>query len=297
MLAKITLGWYWIRSSLWFIPSLMVIGAMALARLCLYLDSSVIPGSLQALHGIYAGGPDHGPEIFVPQLSVTVGVALSLVSLGFLIYFIHHVSSSMQADDILDGIMGVMGKRDQVVPHGKSGRPWNKPEGAASFPAGRAAEILATGDGYLQSMDLDGLVKFASERKAVIDVYFRPGDFITRGDALMRYWPPPAVRQEDVKAFNKFFIQGAHRTPNQDLSFGINMVVEIAVRALSPSINDPFTTLMCVDRLGEVLIPLAEDPPGRRNPRRARSFGHNRPGLGVLDFHSGVPAINIQPIC
>jgi uncharacterized membrane protein len=199
---------------------------------------------------------------FVPHLSVTVGVALAMVSLGFLIYFIHHVSSSLQVTEILAGItQGIMGEAWTHALDGV-GRTWKEGEEGARGPEGPGKEARSPHGGYLQSIDFEGLYRFAVRRDLTIEILNRPGDFVIRDGCLMRIWPPDVREEEARREAKRRFILGAHRTPTQDIAFGVNLITEIAIRALSPAVNDLYTALMCLDRLGEVLIPMAGRPPG-----------------------------------
>lgn len=199
---------------------------------------------------------------FVPHLSVTTGVILALASLGFLIYFIHHVSSSLQVTEILAGItQGIMGEAWGHALEGV-GRTWKEGEQGARGPEGPGREARSPHSGYLQSIDFEGLYRFAVKRDLTVEILNRPGDFVVKDECLMRIWPADFGEEEACREAKKRFILGAHRTPTQDIAFGVNLITEIAIRALSPAVNDLYTAMMCLDRLGEVLIPMAGRPPG-----------------------------------
>jgi uncharacterized membrane protein len=90
----------------------------------------------------------------------------------------------------------------------------------------------------------------------VITLEYRPGHFVVRGHRYATVWPPqaaPLVRQ----ALGRAHVVGPHRTLTQDMSFGIDQLVEIAIRALSSAVNDTFTALTCIDWLGENLCKIA----------------------------------------
>lgn len=205
-----------------------------------------------------------GVDEFVPHLSVTVGVVLAIVSLGVLIYFIHHVSVSIQADEVvarvnaelIDGI-------DRLFPestgHGEP-RPVETLAGAG-LPAAFEIEARPVGsddDGYLQSIDLQALVTLAKDEDALIRLERRPGQYVVMGRPLVAVWPGDRVTDSLEERINSAFILGHQRTAAQDIGFPIHQLVEIAVRALSPGINDPFTAITCIDRLGSSLHRLAQ---------------------------------------
>jgi len=134
-------------------------------------------------------------------------------------------------------------------PHPKAGPA--AVELVARSEAGGAA-LLAPVSGYVQFIKHQHLVRLATEADAVINLEHRPGHFVVRGHRFASVWPPeaaPLIRQ----ALGRAHIIGPHRTLTQDVSFGIDQLVEICTRALSSAINDTFTALTCIDWLGENL--------------------------------------------
>ncbi|GAB3484880.1 DUF2254 domain-containing protein [Azotobacter salinestris] len=196
---------------------------------------------------------------FVPHLSVTLGVLFAIMSLGVLIYFIHHVSVSIQADQIVARIAAELSEEiDHFFPDqiGRGG-----PRTPHAPPAARFLEALerearpvdATRDGYLQFIDADALMELATEEDIVLRLELRPGRYVVAGRPLVRVWPGNRTVDRLRKRVDAAFVLGSQRTPGQDIEFAIDQLVEIAVRALSPGINDPFTAITCVDRLGSSL--------------------------------------------
>ena len=200
---------------------------------------------------------------FVPHLSVSIGVLLAIVSIGVLIYFIHHVSVSIQADEVVarvgreleDGI-------DRLFPGhlGKPGSEASKAPSEADLAAAFAREARPVGalaDGYLQQIDADALMALAAEEDLLLRLERRPGHYLVKGRAMVMVWPGDRVTETLVDKLNAAFVLGNQRTVGQDVEFSFQQLVEIAVRALSPGINDPFTAIACVDRLGSGLCRLA----------------------------------------
>jgi uncharacterized membrane protein len=178
-----------------------------------------------------------------------------VADLTVLIYFIHHTSISIQLPQVIASIAADLAEaiREQgsgnTEPHPKAGP-------TAAEVVGRTEEggavLLAPASGYLQYIKLQDLVRLATQADAVINLEYRPGHFIVRGHRFAAVWPPeaaPLVRQ----ALGRAHIVGPHRTLSQDVSFGIDQLVEIALRALSAAVNDTFTALTCIDWLGENL--------------------------------------------
>ena len=200
---------------------------------------------------------------FVPHLSVSTGVLLAMVSIGVLIYFIHHVSVSIQADEVVARV----GRELEVGIHrlfpghlGKPGSEISKAPGDADLPGAFASEARPVGaleDGYLQRIDTDALMVLAAKEDLLLRLERRPGHYLIKGRAVVMVWPGDRVTEALVDKLNAAFVLGNQRTAAQDVEFSFHQLVEIAVRALSPGINDPFTAIACVDRLGSGLCCLA----------------------------------------
>lgn len=200
---------------------------------------------------------------FVPHLSVTLGVLLAVASVGVLIYFIHHVSVSIQVNEIAARIgKELVGRIDDLYPE-HIGR------GAPTIPAEPpdvgfleafdkdARPVGANGDGYLQFIDGEALLALAMEEDLVIRLERRPGEYVVASCPLALIWPESRATDRLTEQVRSHFVLGNQRTSDQDIEFGVNQLVEIAVRALSPGLNDPFTAMMCVNHLGSALCRLA----------------------------------------
>lgn len=206
--------------------------------------------------------------VFVPHISVTVGVAFALVSLWVLIYFIHHVAVSIQADEIVarvaeeltDGI-------DRLYPEQTSrGQPLRASDAAAAGVPDAfdqdARDVFASYAGYLQIVDTDALVLLARDCDALFRLERRPGQYVVQGRPLVKVWPASRMTDALAGQVNSAFVLGNQRTSAQDVEFALQELVEVAVRALSPGVNDPFTAIVCIDRLGSALCRLSgRDPP------------------------------------
>lgn len=120
-----------------------------------------------------------------------------------------------------------------------------------------ASPVAAARDGYLQLIDADALMALATEEDVVLRLEHRPGHYIVADRPLVRVWPGNRVTDAIVQRVNAAFVVGAQRTPKQDVEFSVDQLVEVAVRALSPGVNDPFTAITCIDRLGSALSRMA----------------------------------------
>lgn len=202
--------------------------------------------------------------LFVPHLSVLLGVVLAVVSVGVFIYFIHHVSVSLQANEIVarvsrELIEGIERVFPVQIGRGAPQIPANPPDASFINAFDREARpVVATGDGYLQFIDSDVLLPLAMEEDVVLRLERRPGHYVVADQPLVLVWPGDRATDKLIAQIRSAFTLGNQRTPRQDIEFMINQLVEIAVRALSTGVNDPFTAIACVDHLGAALSRLAK---------------------------------------
>jgi uncharacterized membrane protein len=204
--------------------------------------------------GSIAIGSQRG--VFVPHLSIAVSEALLLVDLAVLIYFINHIARSIQMPEVIAGIArDLMREIDAELAE-------QKPDGSgpASADRGKSVDELsqlldteggtvpAVESGYLQFVGYAQLVRIATHTDAVISLAHRPGHFIAAGRPLARVWPREAAPRV-AEALAKAHATGPHRTLMQEPVFAVDQLVEIAIRALSPAVNDPFTAVTCIDWL------------------------------------------------
>ena len=216
-------------------------------------------------------GEGEGYQRFVPHLSVTVAVILTLVSVAALIYYVHHVASSMQVSQITLAVVHDLEKAiDRLYPE-QLGReaPLTDP---ITDPPASAIDVPFAKSGYVQHLETGRLLQLAAEADIVIWLRVQPGDFATEGLPLAAVHPPPA----DVEAFRARLdgcvSLGPDRTSGQDAGFPIQQLVEVALHALSSGINEPFTAITCLDRLGQGLARLAT----RHIPGEARTDSGGR---------------------
>ena len=190
---------------------------------------------------------------FVPHLTITVAEALLLLDLAVLIYFIHHIAKSIQLPEVIAGIARDLDRaidaefpRDELL-GGSSHTPAQVAEIIEKLDS-RGAVVTAKDSGYLQFVGYGQLIEIAETLDAVIRLTHRPGHFVVANRPLATVWPAGAAGQVEV-ALDRAHITGPHRTLTQDPVFAIDQLVEIAIRALSPAVNDTFTALTCIDWL------------------------------------------------
>ena len=200
--------------------------------------------------------PLEGAGGFVPSLSVTLAIVLALVSVALLIYFIHHAANSMRASVVIDRT--AVATRELIAHL----YPDEVGEAALLIPpawlaTAPAALVCAEGSGYVQEFNVEALFALAERHTLIIRLEPLVGDFVLPGAPVASVWPASALDEDILRAIRAAPVLGPERTLHADLAFGVQQLSDIAVKALSPGINDPTTAILCIDRLGEILVRLA----------------------------------------
>ncbi|MGE3314975.1 MAG: DUF2254 domain-containing protein [Planctomycetaceae bacterium] len=324
--------WQDLRSSFWFVPAILVSGAVLLATILVGVDASVelhvikrwplffgagaegarglltaVAGSMitvagvvfsitivalsltssqytsrvlrnfmrdrvnQAVLGVFVGifayclvvlrvirGGDEGA--FVPSLAVLAGLLLAFVGIAFLIYFIHHIALSIQASNIIATVASeTIAAIDRLFPEGL-GEEADDDFDEELRQTGHQQEwtpVPALTTGYIEGVDGDTLLAFARENNRLVRMERGIGEFVVEGTSLMSITACPDLDDETARMLNAAFVIGRQRTIHQDAGFGVRQIVDIALKALSPGINDSTTAAMCVDHLSAILVRLA----------------------------------------
>jgi uncharacterized membrane protein len=339
-----------LRTSLWFVPAIEVIGAIGLFVLTTLLDHAAFHGDFRIPDWVISGTADAAREIltaiaaavitvvgvvfsiilvtltlastqfgprmlrnfirdrgtqltlgtfvatfvysvlvlvstgstFVPHIGVTVTLALTVADMAILIYFIHHTAVSIQLPQVIASIASDLAEAIEVQ-GGSRKSPQEQGPSAIELLARSEQNgdvLLAPVSGYLQFIKQQDLVRLAAAADAVICLEHRPGHFLVRGHRYATVWPAEAAEAIRHK-LGRAHVVGSHRTLTQDVSFGIDQLVEIAIRALSPAVNDPFTAMTCIDWLGDNLCKIVAD----WHPNRV-----HRDRLGYIRVISADPA-------
>lgn len=325
--------WTYLRSSLWFLPTLMVAAAIAMAAGLIEVDTRIERELLTEWPRLFGAGADgsrgmltaiassmitvagvtfsitivalslastqYSPRVlrnfmadrtnqmvlgffvgiftyclvvlrtirggdegrFIPSLAVAFGFVLALVGVGVLILFIHHIASSVQASNLISSVSADASRSVERL------FPEDLGEGAEEdvtrAPAGYDEEtedwreVPAIKTGYIQDVDNEALLKFARERKTVARMERRIGDFVSEGTSLVSLSTGEEADAKTAEKLNDVFTINQIRTVEQDASFGIQQLVDVALKALSPGINDTTTAATCVDYLSSILARLA----------------------------------------
>ncbi len=195
---------------------------------------------------------------FVPHLSITVTMALVVLDVLVLVVFIDHIAKSIQLPQVIAGIAGDLARAIDA--------DGTRVEGVKAGPSlaevtvrlqEDSGTVRAPRSGYLQFVRIDTLLDVAASRGAVIRLLHRPGHFVIEEEPLAEVWPAAAA-PDVARTLGGAHATGPHRTLTQDLSFAVDQLVEIAIRALSPAVNDTFTALACIDWLGDALCKISE---------------------------------------
>ena len=194
-----------------------------------------------------------------PRLAVTVALVLLFLSLLMLVFFVHHLAHSIQIDEVMLGVERrtlLVIDRDLPSVGLSAEAPPEPPSWASALPATRS--------GYVQTIHPEALLGAASAFNVVVAVTRMVGEHVIEGSPLLQVWRASPMVPPDLETFRSAARNavriGFERTTEQDVAFGIRQLADIAVKALSPAINDPYTAIQAIEHLSVVLASLA----GRR---------------------------------
>jgi uncharacterized membrane protein len=192
-----------------------------------------------------------------PQITTTVGLYLLIAAFASLILLIQHISMMLQAPNIAAaaGVELLEVIRETNLPEFRGGEYQrqtgrNPPD---SMTEAEAHPVRATEVGYIQYVDPEYILPLTEKKDIVIHIVPKPGAFVRSDMVIALVWPADRVNKELDDEIRNTFHLGNQRTPTQDVEYAINQLTEMAVRAMSPAINDPFTAMTCLDYIGEGL--------------------------------------------
>jgi uncharacterized membrane protein len=207
------------------------------AALGLYIGTSIY--LMIVLRNVY------GDNDAVPNLAVTIGTALVILSMMTLPVFVHHLARSIIADNIIERVGTALDRAaERLLPEEATASA-----GQVAIDRDKATPLTLPSGGYVQAVDFEQLVRAAREANGVVELAVRPGHHgIPCG--IYGWISPEAAQTEELqRAFASSIVLGSVRTEYQDLEFSVRQLVEISLRALSPGVNDPYTALAAIDRL------------------------------------------------
>jgi uncharacterized membrane protein len=218
-----------------------------------------------------------GPPPFVPAVAVLGAMGLAVACAAALIVFVFHIARSINVNFITERI-AIETERviDGVMFEPLYGRTPLEVQPVPAFNDGPA--VLAPVSGYIRFIDREGLRALAVAHGIALSVERRVGQFIPEGTTLFRFSKPKDSCVAASGDFVRCFDIGPLRTMEQDVEFGLLQLVDIALKAISPAVNDPSTAINCVDQLSRLLVRIA-----RREPRPAAMY--HPPGVVRVAFH------------
>ena len=203
-----------------------------------------------------------------PQVTATFGLFLMLVTFSSLILLVQHISIMLQAPNIAaaagDELLDVVQAEIPDVIPSASGRLDASNIQPDSLDEKNSYAVSVRHSGYVQYIDPHYLLTLAQEHDLVIRLLRRPGQLAWSGTRVALVWPADRVDEQLDENVRRAFRVGNGRTPTQDIAYGVNQLVEMAVRAMSPAINDPFTAMTCLDHIGEGLLLFVQQ--GEKSP-------------------------------
>jgi uncharacterized membrane protein len=213
--------------------------------------------------------PDGDAGDVVPNLSAGLALVLAIAAVMFILAHVNHTAHALQASELIrrvtDETTALVAKRfsDRDDDGGSAGEV----SVAAPRPLTEAHLVRATSTGWMQQVNEEQLAD-AVDPGGVIRVEHRVGDFVHTGGRLCTVWSPSGDREDLERCVNRAVALGKMRTMQQDVSFGIRQLVDIALRALSTGDNDATTAYECIVHLGAVLHEILE----RELPERITEY-------------------------
>ncbi len=202
-------------------------------------------------------------DSFVPTLGIHFAVVIAVVDAAVLVFFIHHIASSVQITTLQSRVQRDLLRAVDHTHPADLAPGWARAEVP---PDPRASAIRTIKDGYVQRVDLDDLLRIAAEQDVAFEVVAMPGHYVMGDDPLVRIRGGRAPSDEAMRHVRHAFTIGIERTPEQDVRFALQQLIEIAVRGLASGTNDPYTTVSALDLARLALVPLVtrEEAPRAR---------------------------------
>jgi uncharacterized membrane protein len=196
------------------------------------------------------------PHPFAPVVTVIGAIVLAIACVGLLLFFIHHISHAISVNHIVDRIASeTEAAIDEVMPRPR--RQVHLETSDAVEPSSWKTPLLSSDSGYIRFVDLKQLLSLATSLHVKVRLVRRIGQFVPAGTPLLMVNKAERLSSEAADAFRAGFDFGPTRTLQQDIEFGVLQIVDIALKAISPAVNDPTTAIGCVDQLSRILVRFA----------------------------------------
>lgn len=230
--------------------------------------------------------------IFIPSISILVAILAAIINIILLIIFIHRIAVSIQVDKVISDITNFIGKQVETLFPEKMGEEIVDEDNTDAYAIISAYQnnisIKSPKSGYLQYINSEALMKLVAKQNSLIELFHRPGSFLVKGSEICLLYSSSVWEEDSLENLLKQIVIGRIKTSHQDLEFSIHQMVEIAVRALSPGVNDPYTAITCIDNLTAVICNLTE----AKFPSKYRydDEGNLRVIADTLDFNGVLDA-------
>ena len=206
-------------------------------------------------------------EVFIPHLAVNAAVVLAVLNVAVLVYFIHHISDSIQVSTLTSSVRSdLLRTIDSLYPAdiGRDRRRDDHDDAGSVLPAEVAAHgapVTAARCGYVQSIGDDDLMAAARRHDVLLALRVRPGQYVLDDTITVLVHPPDRADDRLAAAIRSAVRIADARSPYQDPEFAVQQLTEMAVRALSPGTNDPYTAVNALSDLSAGLVRLAARTP------------------------------------
>ncbi|NNE55550.1 MAG: DUF2254 domain-containing protein [Flavobacteriales bacterium] len=193
-----------------------------------------------------------GETAFTPHFSVILAIVFAIMNIILLILFIHHISISIQADKVISSVSSDLGKGiKKLFPESIGDGAEVEALDVDDILKGYAkmAHLQSRKTGYIQAVDSNNLMDIATRNNLLFRMQYRPGHFLVEKRGFLEVYFNGELEDELIDEIYSCFVFGSARTPHQDAEFAVHQLVEIAARALSPGVNDPYTAISCIDKL------------------------------------------------
>ncbi|MGY4688445.1 DUF2254 domain-containing protein [Salibacterium sp. K-3] len=206
-------------------------------------------GFIFSLVNLLLLAPSETTHLFMPILMIGVSIAC----LGAFILFIYHSTKYVQVNHLIGKIRTDASKVIEdayYLPHLTAYANWENP-----IPDEEPNVIYAHKSGYAQLLEFGNIVNWASRHDVRVESLIHVGYYVHKGEPIFRYWPGDA--EPDTAELREYLLVGNERSNAQDIEFSMQKLVDIAIRAISPSTNDPHTALNCINRLAALLAEIS----------------------------------------
>lgn len=247
---------------------------------------------------------------FMPVLSILFAIIAALFNIILLIIFIHQIATSIQADKVISEISEVIHKQLKTLYPSKIGDALeNEKISIVDNIKSKYLKVIAVKSqksGYLQYVDCESLLKVVISNDALFELHYRPGDHLVEGIEIGKVYVNKDLEEKEIQKICNQFVIGKTKDGDQDLEFSIHQMVEIAARALSPGVNDPYTAMTCIDNLTATMCHMSQiDFPSKYRidaEKTLRIIANTTDFEGLLDaafnqirqFSAGSPAVIIR---